>query len=180
MKRIWEALRHEPAVHVDSLLGGSGSSRNQPETLLANLPYVEWLRIDGRKHLAFVGRPTHDLGTLKEMDPLRAEELRLRMRARIESRKGQLILVTQQPADVTRALRAVAGQEPETLAGEYRVSFGKSFVSIIQADALKPGLYPVIEASVELSQLPPVRAAGQDFRMMALAEGTILVRHVAS
>lgn len=46
LKRIWDAMQKEPAVHVDKVLNGSGTSRNQPETILANLPYIEWLRID--------------------------------------------------------------------------------------------------------------------------------------
>lgn len=65
--RLWNALRKQTAVHVDSALGGSGSSRNQPETILANLPYVEWLKLDGKKHIVYVGNNTHELGTLKEM-----------------------------------------------------------------------------------------------------------------
>ena len=38
LKRIWDAMQKEPAVHVDKVLNGSGTSRNQPETILANLP----------------------------------------------------------------------------------------------------------------------------------------------
>jgi len=53
-------------VHVDSVLFGSRSSRSHPETLLANLPNVEWLRIKRRKHLVWVGKDTHRMGTLKE------------------------------------------------------------------------------------------------------------------
>lgn len=54
LKRIWDAMQKEPAVHVDKVLNGSGTSRNQPETILANLPYIEWLRIDNKKHIAYV------------------------------------------------------------------------------------------------------------------------------
>jgi len=63
-----QMARNEP-VHVDSLLFGSGSSRNHPETVLANLPDVEWLRIRGRKHIVWVGHDTHRLGTLREHRP---------------------------------------------------------------------------------------------------------------
>ena len=59
LKRIWDAMQKEPAVHVDKVLNGSGTSRNQPETILANLPYIEWLRIDNKKHIAYVGESTH-------------------------------------------------------------------------------------------------------------------------
>lgn len=67
IERLWNALRKQTPVHVDSALGGSGTSRNQPETILANLPYVEWLKIDRKKHIIYVGQDTHDPGTLREM-----------------------------------------------------------------------------------------------------------------
>jgi len=63
------------AVHVDEVLHGSGTSRNQPETILANLPYVEWLKLDNKKHIAFVGKNTHLYGTLKQMDSIPASNL---------------------------------------------------------------------------------------------------------
>lgn len=69
LRRVAERLTLNMPIHVDSVLGGSGSSRNQPETLLANLPEVEWMRLEERKHLVWVGRKTHELGTLKRADP---------------------------------------------------------------------------------------------------------------
>lgn len=75
IRKIWEQLCVSQAVHVDSALGGSGSSRNQPETIIANLPYVEWLIIGGKKHISFVGRHTHSLGALKQMDPISAQSI---------------------------------------------------------------------------------------------------------
>lgn len=73
VQKIWEQLCINKAVHVDTALGGSGSSRNQPETIVANLPYVEWLILGGKKHISFVGRNTHNLGSLKQMDPIAAQ-----------------------------------------------------------------------------------------------------------
>lgn len=35
MRKLWRALNEEVFVHVDRALDGSGSSRNQPETILA-------------------------------------------------------------------------------------------------------------------------------------------------
>ena len=68
-----------PAVHVDEVLHGSGTSRNQPETILANLPYVEWVVINNKKHISYVGESTHPYGTLKKMEPIKAEETKKRM-----------------------------------------------------------------------------------------------------
>ncbi|MEK8211281.1 hypothetical protein [Paenibacillus sp. FSL L8-0463] len=72
LEKIWNKLCSSPAAHVDSVLGGSGSSRNQPETVMANLPYIEWFFIDGKKHLALVKEPTHGYGTLLRMDEVAA------------------------------------------------------------------------------------------------------------
>jgi len=55
-------------IHVDALLRGSGSSRNQPETILASMPDVEYLMKDKKKHVVWVGENTHKLGTLKEQE----------------------------------------------------------------------------------------------------------------
>lgn len=79
LERIWQEMRSKPAVHVESFLGGSGSSRNQPETILANLPYVEWLLISGKKHISYVDEDTHEFGTIKEMEETRAEEYKAAM-----------------------------------------------------------------------------------------------------
>jgi hypothetical protein len=54
-------------IHVDAEVKGSGSSRNQPETILANMPDVEWTKVDNRKHIVWVGKNTHSIGSLKRM-----------------------------------------------------------------------------------------------------------------
>lgn len=79
LERIWQEMRSKPAVHVESFLGGSGSSRNQPETILANLPYVEWLLIDGKKHIAYVDEDTHEPGTIRQMGNERLKEYQAAM-----------------------------------------------------------------------------------------------------
>ena len=75
LRTIWSEMQITPAVHVEGVLHGSGTSRNQPETILANLPYVEWLKINNKKHIAFVQRKTHAYGTIKKMDAIRSAEL---------------------------------------------------------------------------------------------------------
>lgn len=70
IRNLWSELQKKRIVHVDGFLHGSGSSRNQPETILANLPYIEWLKYNGKKHLAYVEKPTHEFGTLREMHPV--------------------------------------------------------------------------------------------------------------
>lgn len=79
LERIWQEMTSKPAVHVESFLGGSGSMRSQPETVLANLPYVEWLTIGGKKHIAYIDEDTHEYGTLKQMDITRTEDYKAAM-----------------------------------------------------------------------------------------------------
>ena len=71
-QRIWEALLSAPAIRVEEVLNGSGSSRNQPETIFANLPYIQWLKIDNKKHIAYVKKATHPYGTIQQMDSIQA------------------------------------------------------------------------------------------------------------
>ena len=54
-------------IHVETALHGSGSSRNQPETILANMPDVEYLYVNKRKHIVWVGHDTHPPGTIQEV-----------------------------------------------------------------------------------------------------------------
>lgn len=68
LRRIWAVMCALPAAHVDSVLSGSGSRRSQPETILANLPYVEVVSIAGKKNIAYVGEDTHERGTFLHMD----------------------------------------------------------------------------------------------------------------
>ncbi len=79
LKLIWNEMMQHPAVHVDGVLHGSGTSRNQPETIFANLPYVEWLKLDNKKHISYVGQNTHPYGTLKQMDSFKSAEISRKM-----------------------------------------------------------------------------------------------------
>jgi hypothetical protein len=65
LRAIAEAMQLGAALHVDSTVLGSGSSRSHPETILANLPDVEWVRINNVKRILWVGQDTHALGTLQ-------------------------------------------------------------------------------------------------------------------
>jgi hypothetical protein len=76
LRRIVSKMDLGQPIHVDSVLFGSGSSRNQPETILANMPDVEWLNLNGRKHIVWVGKQTHDMGTLKEIEEFQATQIR--------------------------------------------------------------------------------------------------------
>lgn len=63
---IFEQLLKDSIVHADAALKNGGSRRNVPETLIANIPFVEHGKINNRKHLYLVDTETHQLGSLKE------------------------------------------------------------------------------------------------------------------
>lgn len=94
LRLLWDKLNQLPAVHVDSALGGSGSSRNQPETILANLPYIEYLRIDNKKHISLLQKDSHEIGTIRRMDPIAAETVKSQHRKRALTSTTSVIVVT--------------------------------------------------------------------------------------
>lgn len=73
--KIYDALKSGNFVHVESILNGSGSSRNRPETLLASLPYIDWGQYKGKKCLIYREQNTHKLGTTKKLTSEEVDEL---------------------------------------------------------------------------------------------------------
>ena len=67
LHKIYNALKSGRFVHVESILNGSGSSRNRPETILASLPYIDWGQYNGKKCLIYRGENTHALGTTHKL-----------------------------------------------------------------------------------------------------------------
>ncbi len=76
LQRVVDKMKQNLPIFVDCVLGGSGSSRNQPETLLVNLPDVEWLKIDNRKHIVWLAKSTHELGKIQEANAHTVEDAR--------------------------------------------------------------------------------------------------------
>jgi len=64
---IWHNLALHRYVSVDQALYGVGSSRNQPETILSNLPYIQHFKYRNKKHLLLRNKNTHELGTQHEL-----------------------------------------------------------------------------------------------------------------
>ena len=129
LRSIWSEMMKSPAVHVDGVLHGSGTSRNQPETILANLPYVEWLKVNNKKHIAYVGRNTHAYGTLKKMDAIKASDLSAKLAAVSSKKTTMMVIVTTDVASQSSSIQKV-------MAG-----------TII---AVEPGIYSFQEVGVEI------------------------------
>lgn len=66
LELIWNELSNNRVVNVETVLEGATSSRHVPETILANLPYVEHFKYNRKKHLFLNSTETHPLGTLQE------------------------------------------------------------------------------------------------------------------
>lgn len=137
LKRIVSRMELLYPIHVDSVLMGSGSSRNQPETMLANTPDVEWMNLNGRKHIVWVGTQTHSAGTIKELDPVYASQVRERFRGKgpgtgaIDT--ASLLILgpdTKGASTLVEALFQVPKLEPLTTGIGYHVAaeFGEVFL----------------------------------------------------
>lgn len=105
LQTIWNELNQKSAVHVEGVLHGSGTSRNQPETILANLPYIEWLKLNNKKHIAYVGKNTHPYGTLRQMSPLDSVDISVSDSKSSNTTKMEMVIVTDMVLDVLSTLQ---------------------------------------------------------------------------
>lgn len=120
LRKLWRELNRLPAVHVDSVLAGSGTSRNQPETLLANLPFVEYLFVDGRKHLALVSGRTHAPGTVRRMDGVAAELCKQALHE-ARPRRPRVVHAVEAAGPAAQELAQAFGCETEPQGDGYRL-----------------------------------------------------------
>lgn len=67
LEDIWNELTVKGFSNVDQALYGGGSSRNQPETVFAHLPYIQHFKYKNRKHLLLRNESVHELGLLSEI-----------------------------------------------------------------------------------------------------------------
>lgn len=110
-QRIWEALLSSPAIRVEEVLNGSGSSRNQPETIFANLPYIQWLKLDNKKHIAYVGKSTHSFGTLQQMDSMQVAQLSLAEKSSGVANKTITLVVSDSVSKTAKSITSIVGKD---------------------------------------------------------------------
>lgn len=135
LEKIWEELISFPAIHVDEVLHGSGSSRNQPETILANLPYIEWLKVNNKKHISFVGRATHAFGTLKGMDSILANKMSERLANRDKCAEVLSLISTKEIYGMSQTFSKLCGKKPIALSKSmYLYSFENKKVVLVDSD----------------------------------------------
>lgn len=179
LRRIWDELNRLPAVHVDGVLNGSGSSRNQPETILANLPYIEWLPLDGKKHIAFVRKNTHAFGTLKKMDAVAAQNISKQMaREAAVATKASAVIVTGNLSPTVSTLQAAfAGTISTITQGMYSFESAtlKALVVSNSLVSLAPGTYTVLPSS-STSTGRLITLNGADYYVVDSSDLTFLVK----
>ena len=164
LQLIWNEMNLSPAVHVDEVLHGSGTSRNQPETILANLPYVEWLKLDNKKHIAFVGRNTHPYGTLKQMDSIAASNLK-RFGKKGAVAKSKVIIVTVDLAiSISSLQRVLPGAVTAISQGVYSFESTNLEATIVASAlvSLSPGTYPIL-AATPISGANVIEVQGREY-----------------
>ena len=178
LRTIWSEMMKNPAVHVDGVLHGSGTSRNQPETILANLPYVEWLKVNNKKHIAYVGRNTHPYGTLKKMDAILASELSGKLTIVPSQNKVQMVSVTSDVVKATSDLqKCITGTVEALEPGIYIYkSTGIEVIIISNTKAALPiGCYTVIESSANTG-MRTINICGKVYYVVCSNELKLLIQ----
>ncbi len=179
LERIWNELQRSPAVHVDQVLNGSGTSRNQPETILANLPYIEWAKIHNKKHLVYVGESTHAYGTLRKMDATSTA----RISAQIDDSQGKdeisLVVVT---SDIKACIDLFQGMCGGVVTakeqGVYLLETNTSMIAFVtpSQSGLEVGTYPIIEANNTVYRVNCANILGEELIPVKNGEITLLIR----
>ncbi len=124
LERVWEALKSKQVIHVDSELSGSGTSRNQPETLFAALPFVEYTTIRRKKHLVLVDSNSHAPGTLRRADAEKVEQILIARKVR-SSAVTELVIPVPDIKSAADAMTRLTGEKPDASGpGEYVYNLG--------------------------------------------------------
>lgn len=156
LREIWRQLQINPVVHIDEVLHGSGTSRNQPETILANLPYIEWLKVNGKKNIAFVGKETHPYGKIKKMDDITADKLLSKSDESKEDVIPKFVIVSENIKDTFDFFKRICSGNTmmfETGVYSYQTKT-ENFIVTVPVKNLLPGTYAVLA----VDSLPKVGA----------------------
>ena len=179
LERIWNELQRSPAVHVDQVLNGSGTSRNQPETILANLPYIEWAKIHNKKHLVYVGESTHAYGTLKKMNATAAAKIS----AQIDDFQGKeeisLVVVTNDiKASIDFFQGMCSGVVTAKEQGVYLLETNTCLIAFVtpSQSGLEVGTYPIVEANNTVYKINCARILGEELVPVQSREINLLIR----
>ncbi|MDY5317642.1 MAG: hypothetical protein SPH10_04065 [Candidatus Cryptobacteroides sp.] len=179
LERIWNELQKSPAVHVDQVLKGSGTSRNQPETILANLPYIEWAKIHNKKHLIFVKEKTHPYGTLKQMDRASSAVISAQVDDLQSSDDISVVVVT---ADIKSSIdffqNICGGVVTAKEQGVYLLETNTNLIAFISPalTGLETGTYPIVEANYTVYKNNSIIVLGEELVPINTSTVKVLIR----
>ncbi len=152
LEKVWSALQVISAVHVESdALHGGGTMRNQPETIFANLPYIEYVSIERKKRLVWVAKETHALGTLRKMDPIQAQEIiiKIKKQSLIEDPPAVVYVTNNMKKDIDNIIE-LTGITPDPIPGQqglYRMYKMGSRAILVNRTVLPEGIYLVFKCN---------------------------------
>jgi len=181
-QRIWDALATTPAVRVEAILNGSGSSRNQPETIFANLPYIEWLKIINKKHIAYVGKATHAYGTLKKMGGIQAGQLIERKPASDSDSALSVLIATKDLSESTNSFAKICGKSAAAVSAKmYIFELGTNSVVYVDSNeyGIPVGIYPVVPMTALPHFIGQVKVMNQAYGIVRINDfnGLIPLEH---
>lgn len=76
LEAIYSSLIKDGYCNVEQALQGSFTSRHHPETIFANLPYIQYFRFERRKHLVLREGNYHPLGETQELPAKEQRQIR--------------------------------------------------------------------------------------------------------
>lgn len=179
LQKIWCEMMISPAVHVEGVLQGSGTSRNQPETILASLPYVEWLKVDNKKHISYVGKNTHPFGTLKQMDAVAAAETSAKMKESKGVSNLNMVIATKDINQSIANFQELCHGTVSTLdKGVYQFETHTDIIIFLSADILSidEGTYCIIETSQKVNSGKRLRLYGKYYSIISRGNIKVLVQ----
>lgn len=178
LEQIWKSLMALPAIRVDEVLHGSGSSRNQPETIIANLPYVEHVKIKNKKHIVFVKKSTHPFGSLKELEPSEKAALINTIASYGIEKKSETVIVTAHLSASIKQLKSVLSYRERVVEeGVYELISDENIFTIVSSSytSLPIGVYPTIKG-IRTIQAESVTIGNKSYYLLKTMNGTMLLK----
>ncbi|GAM70804.1 hypothetical protein JCM19236_2748 [Vibrio sp. JCM 19236] len=148
-------LTHKGFTNVDQALFGSGSSRNQPETIFANLPYIQHFRFKGKKHIFLRGASVHEFGSLSE---LIGDELSLVL-SRIDNyyALSNLEISSQQTSVISKLRSTLKQLETSNLSNTVAKGFERALNDLLELESIVSD--SVVTVNGELNKLKNTKSS---------------------
>ena len=142
------------------------------------MPYVEWLKLDNKKHIAYVGQDTHPFGTLKQMDSFKVAEISRKMILSSATSAVKMVAVSSDvsalSAHLQKTLHGVISSMGEGIYSCRNKNVEIMIVSSIRTN-IPEGSYTVFDAEVAPG-LPVVSMQGNEYYLLNTKSMKALLR----